>query len=49
MEKDRGEMCNLAVKKNYKKIVKEHRMLLSEWMKKHPLPGKQSATRFIPM
>lgn len=49
IEKDRGEMCNLAVKKNYKKIVKEHRMLLSEWMKKHPLPGKQSATRFIPM
>lgn len=48
MEKDRGEMCNLAVKKTYKKTVEEHRALLLEWMKMHPLLGKQSVIRFIP-
>lgn len=49
MEKDRGEMRNLAVEKAYQKVVEEHRRLLWEWMEKHPQPGKQSTTRFIPM
>lgn len=34
MENDRGEMCNLAVEKQYQGIVKEHRALLLEWMRK---------------
>lgn len=48
MEKDRGEMRNLAVEGNFKEVVEKHRVMLLEWMKKHPLPGKQSAIRFIP-
>ncbi|MCS2412403.1 sulfatase family protein [Bacteroides uniformis] len=49
MEKDRGEMCNLAVSKAYKKVLEEHRNLLKEWMKKHPLPKKQDITVHVPV
>lgn len=48
MQKDRGEMRNLAIEHKYQEIVKQHRNLLSEWMKKHPTPGKFSPKRFIP-
>ena len=48
MQNDRGEMRNLAIEHKYQEVVKQHRALLSEWMKKHPVPGKYSPTRFIP-
>lgn len=48
MKTDRGEMRNLAVERQYKEVIKQHRALLLEWMKKHPTPGKYSPTRFIP-
>lgn len=48
MKNDRGEMRNLAIKHKYQEIVKQHRTMLFEWMKKHPVPGKMQATRFIP-
>lgn len=48
IKNDRGEMRNLAIENGYKEIVKQHRALLLEWIKKHPTPGKYSPTRFIP-
>lgn len=48
MKNDRGEMRNLAIEHKYQEIVKQHRAMLSEWMEKHPAPGKMQATRFIP-
>lgn len=48
MENDRGEMCNLTIEKKYQDIVKEHRALLLEWMKKHVARGKHSPIRLIP-
>lgn len=45
---DRGEMRNLAVEAKYKEQLKQHRLLLLEWMKKHPTPGPYSITRFVP-
>lgn len=48
MQNDRGEMRNLAIEHKHQDIVKQHRTLLLEWMKKHPTPGKYSPTRFIP-
>ena len=48
METDRGEMRNLAIEKKYTDILRQHRELLAEWMKKHPENGKTLFTRFIP-
>lgn len=48
MQNDRGEMRNLAIEHRYREIVKQHRALLLEWMKKHPSPKKSSPMRFIP-
>lgn len=48
METDRGEMCNLAIEKKYENILKQHREMLTEWMKKHPSNGKIISTRYIP-
>lgn len=48
MEKDRGEMCNLAVEKRYEEVLKEHRAMLSEWMKRHPLPNKKKTLLYVP-
>lgn len=48
MENDRGEMRNLAIERQYKEVIKQHRTLLLEWMKRHPTPGIYSPTRFIP-
>lgn len=48
MKSDRGEMRNLAIESRYKEVIKQHRALLLEWMKKHPTPGEYSPTRFIP-
>lgn len=48
MQTDRGEMCNLAIESKYRDILLQHRQKLSEWMKKHPLPGRISALQFIP-
>lgn len=48
MENDRGEMRNLAIERQYKEIVKQHREMLREWMQKHPTPGLYSPLRFIP-
>ena len=45
---DRGEMRNLAVEAKYKEQLKQHRLLLLEWMKKHPTPGPYSIIRFVP-
>lgn len=47
MDTDRGEMRNLAIEKRYADIVRQHRELLYEWMKKHPLP-KGSHLKAIP-
>lgn len=48
MQNDRGEMRNLAIEHKHQDIVKQHRTLLLEWMKKHPTRGKYSPTRLIP-
>lgn len=48
METDRGEMRNLAIEKKYADILRQHRELLAEWMKKHQENGKTLFTRFIP-
>ena len=45
---DRGEMRNLAVERRYAELLKQHRVLLLEWMKQHPTPGPYSPMRFIP-
>lgn len=45
MQRDRGEMCNLAIESRYKDILKQHRELLAEWMKKHPTRGKSSSAK----
>ena len=31
LENDPGEMCNLAEKPEYRKVLDEHRKLLAEW------------------
>ena len=46
MKTDRGEMRNLAIERQYKEVIKQHRTLLLEWMKKHPTLGR--STHFIP-
>ncbi len=48
MTTDRGEMQNLAIESRHQEVLKQHRALLLEWMKKHPTPGKYSSTRFVP-
>lgn len=48
MKNDRGEMCNLAVENKFQEIVKQHRALLREWLKKHDLIQKSKSIRFIP-
>lgn len=47
MEFDRGEMRNLAIEKRYAEVVRQHRDMLRQWMKEHPLP-KGSYEKFIP-
>ena len=47
MNTDRGEMRNLAIEKQYREIVLQHRQLLRQWMKEHPSP-KQSYLKCIP-
>lgn len=48
MEKDRGEMHNLAVKEKYASIVAEHREILRKWLEEHPGPERWLHKRFIP-
>ena len=48
MQTDRKEMCNLAIERKYRNILLQHRQMLQEWMKKHPLPGRISTLQFIP-
>lgn len=48
MEKDRGEMRNLAVKEKYAPIVAEHREILRKWLDEHPGPERRLHRRFIP-
>ena len=48
MQTDRGEMRNLAIEKKYADIVQQHRLLLTEWLKKHPIDGKMPSLRYIP-
>lgn len=48
MKSDRGEMRNLAVEQKYRDVVKQHRALLEEWMKNHPVNGKTPDLRYIP-
>lgn len=48
MEKDRGEMHNLAVQEKYASIVAEHREILREWLEEHPGPERWLHKRFIP-
>ena len=47
MNTDRGEMRNLAIEKQYREIILQHRQLLRQWMKEHPSP-KQSYLKCIP-
>lgn len=48
MQTDRGEMRNLAVEKKYKEIVRKHRVLLDEWMRKHPSSATRFKEKYIP-
>ena len=48
MEKDRGEMRNLAVEKRYRPVLEEHRALLENWLKSHPGPDRQRHLRSVP-
>lgn len=48
MDKDRGEMRNLAVETDYGRVLAEHRRLLREWMEKHPAPGRARHLSLIP-
>ena len=48
MTSDRGEMRNLAVEKKYRPVLEQHRRMLEEWMKKHPVKGKVPYLRYIP-
>ena len=48
MKSDRGEMRNMAVEQKYRDVVKQHRALLEEWMKNHPVNGKTPDLRYIP-
>lgn len=40
MEKDRGEMRNLAVESSYKDELKKYRTILFKWMDEHGVKGK---------
>ena len=44
MNKDRGEMINLAVEKKYKNILDQHRKLLNEWHENNIVPKLKNAT-----
>ena len=44
MNKDRGEMINLAVEKKYKNILDQHRKLLNEWHENNNVPKLKNAT-----
>ncbi len=48
MRTDRGEMCNLAIKKKYKDILRKHRTLLREWMEQHPSSSTQYKEKYLP-
>ncbi|WP_018666395.1 sulfatase family protein [Bacteroides gallinarum] len=48
MQADRGEMRNLAIESKYRDTLLQHRKMLEAWMKRHPLPGRATALRFIP-
>ena len=48
MENDRGEMRNLAVEKKYQQLLKEHRLLLNEWMLRHQTRQVRKGLHLIP-
>ena len=48
MEKDRGEMRNLAVESKYSNVLLEHRAILENWLKTTPGPERKRHLRFIP-
>ncbi len=48
MEKDRGEMRNLAIEKKYQEILAQHRAYLSEWMKLHHVVQIRPEVHLIP-
>lgn len=48
MDKDRGEMQNLAVESGYAQVLAEHRQMLKEWLEKHPAPGREKHLSLIP-
>lgn len=48
MDKDRGEMQNLAVEAGYAQVLEEHRQMLKEWLEKHPAPGREKHLSLIP-
>lgn len=48
MEKDRGEMRNLAVEHKYQEVLKAHRKLLNQWMKEHHIKQTRSEINDIP-
>ena len=44
MNKDRGEMINLAVEAQYQDILDQHRKLLNEWHENNKIPKVKNAT-----
>ena len=48
MEKDRGEMRNLAIEEKYKEILQQHREYLHSWMKLHHVVQIREDVHTIP-
>ncbi|MFR8552316.1 MAG: hypothetical protein ACLVEU_01380 [Bacteroides cellulosilyticus] len=48
MEKDRGEMRNLAIEEKYKEILLQHREYLHDWMKLHHVAQIRKDVHTIP-
>lgn len=48
MQKDRGEMRNLAVEAKYSEELKKHRQILAEWMKLHKVKQLRVNLHLVP-
>ena len=48
MEDDRGEMRNLALEKNYREVLQQHRAYLGEWMRRHRVAQIRPEVHLIP-
>ena len=48
MDKDRGEMRNLAIEKKYQDVLLQHRAYLNEWMKLHHVAQIRPEVHLIP-